>query len=443
MPVRWQVCGDGPGRALTAARGGLKDTAMRRTTWMLMLCLCASRAHATPLAPYLVRPASWLVENVSGLPLDRPVPVTQFTPEEARQYLSADLERDLKGQDLEAQSQLLFAFGFTSTPVDIQRVFVNLVSSQAAAFYDPRTGRFHTIARLGALDLLGEPVVVAHELTHAAQDQARGVVSVMDARKEDDDLTRAFQWILEGEATVVGNRAGSMLGPPLPGPPGKLLGEALTWISWTPQYGAAAAMGTQLTTTGDPPPPFFTDQLLAPYLAGSRAFWTVEAQLGKRAHAFMVCRPAQSTEELLHPAKYLSGNDPPIRVELPPPPNARVRAQLTHGEWALQWLLRQTLPQDVADQAAAGWGGDRMAMASDGAMVWRVIMDSPLDAAQLAAAFQASLPQRQALHVELAGDEVHVFNDAGRAWAAGFSHAARGRHAADPAPRNTSLCARP
>ena len=64
-------------------------------------------AAGTPLARWLVRPASFLVERDSGLPLARPVPVEPLTPDEARARLSAELRRDAEGQDLDAQARVV------------------------------------------------------------------------------------------------------------------------------------------------------------------------------------------------------------------------------------------------------------------------------------------------------------------------------------------------
>ena len=113
---------------------------------------------------------------------------------------------------------------------------------------------------------------------------------------------------------------------------------------------------------------------------------------------------------------------------------------MTQGEWALRWLLRQGLNHDVADQAAAGWGGDRMAYDNNGAALWRLVMDSPKDAEELAAALR-KLVVLSSHTVLRHGDEVHVFNAAAADWAHGMSAEPRTAHAADPAPPPGSLCA--
>ncbi len=402
---------------------------------------------ATPLAPYLVWPSTRLLERFTGLTMVKPVPVRDMEPEEAKAYLSADLERDLKDVDLDAQSALLFQFGFLPEPVDLKAVTLHMISTQAAAFYDPRTGAFHNISRFGPTDLLGEPVVVAHELTHALQDQARGgMVPLLDHRKDDDDALRAVQWLLEGQATVVGNRAGYVLGPPFPGPPGYTFGEASTWVSWTPAYARLAMMGAELVSAGMTPPPFMQAMLLAPYLDGSQAFWTLEAHLGKQAHRQLLCHPPQSTEELMDPTRYLRGDDPPLKVELPASPNGvAVRTQMTHGAWALSWLLSQVTSPQVATQAALGWGGDRMALNKNGDAVWRVVMDTQADAQELEPLLRLALASSARngavpVVVKRHGLEVHAYTPGASAWAAGLTLAPVGAYPPDPPPPAHSQC---
>jgi hypothetical protein len=78
-----------------------------------------------------------------------------------------------------------------------------------------------------------------------------------------------------------------------------------------------------------------------------------------------------------------------------------------------------------------------MAVSSDGEVVWRILMDSPTDAAELQKALARALP---ALHVVRVDDEVHAFNAPAQSWALLLPAGARNRHAPDPPPPPGSLC---
>lgn len=341
----------------------------------------AMPAAASPLVPWLVKPSQQVIKRHTGLPLMRAVPVVNDTEEQVRAHLMTELDKQLAGVDVPAMVELSVRHGWFPSGIDLRKIYVDLYSSQAAAFYDTRSGVFHNITRGGALETLSETVVVAHELTHAAQDQAVPAQGRLDTLKDDDDRQRALMWVMEGQATLVGNRVGHIVGPPLPGPLGVLVGELETIFTWTSAWKEAAPKA--MAKMGATAPPFIMEGLWTPYTEGSRFAWFVERVMGRRAHAAMLCRPPASTEQMMHPEKYLRRQDPPRVVHLSHPQGARPRSELTQGEWALQWLLRQQMPEAAADDVAAGWGGDRMALYPDGSGVWRLVMDTVGDAKQL------------------------------------------------------------
>jgi hypothetical protein len=107
--------------------------------------------------------------------------------------------------------------------------------------------------------------------------------------------------------------------------------------------------------TGPDLPPFLQAQLLFPYTGGmafvqelvrrARGRWTL-VDLADRV------RPPDSTEQVLHPEKYLRVEQPlPVSLRVDLGPGWRRTASGTWGEWATREL--------VGEEAAAGWGGDR------------------------------------------------------------------------------------
>jgi len=110
---------------------------------------------------------------------------------------------------------------------------------------------------------------------------------------------------------------------------------------------------------------------------------------GAFGHAF--ARPPLSTEQVLHPDKYLG--DPP---DLPQRVPLDVSRALPHhelidenciGELGVVTMLRQWGRGDEAWGVAAGWDGDRVQVflrEGDAALVWRLVWDTPDDAASFA-----------------------------------------------------------
>jgi hypothetical protein len=107
--------------------------------------------------------------------------------------------------------------------------------------------------------------------------------------------------------------------------------------------------------------------------------------------------PPESTEQILHPDRYLA-HDSPVRIEVKPLVSLASRHEIRRdvlGELGMRLLFRSRLPEPQADAAAAGWGGDRL-IAYDGAQANALplvidlsVWDTETDANEAAAAFRA------------------------------------------------------
>jgi hypothetical protein len=140
--------------------------------------------------------------------------------------------------------------------------------------------------------------------------------------------------------------------------------------------------------------------LLAPYVDGL-AFTNALRRRGGFATVDEAWRaPPISTEQLLHPEKFLA-HELPLVVPLPTAPaRAPELAERFHdvmGEQTLRVLLEEWLPAKTAAEAASGWGGDRISVFSDEArrrwaIGWHVRFDSEAAAKRAHAAFVRSAP---------------------------------------------------
>jgi hypothetical protein len=111
----------------------------------------------------------------------------------------------------------------------------------------------------------------------------------------------------------------------------------------------------------------------------------------------------RSSEQVLHPDRYLSG-DEPVALALAPLNDAlgegwRLVEEDTFGEFYLREFLQQQLDSDVAEEAATGWGGDRYAVYwNEGEaallMMLRLAWDTPEDSDEGAAAITSYLGNR-------------------------------------------------
>ena len=221
-------------------------------------------------------------------------------------------------------------------------------------------------------------ITLAHELTHALEDQRFGLD--LEDSSGSDDAALARLALVEGSATAV------ML----------TYGERHFSAEQT-LGGLFASLGQD---TGDLPP-FVEAQLLFPYLTG-QGF--VERLYATGNDSWSVVdtadrfRPPASTEQILHPEKYLAVEQPDrVRLEARDVLGEgwRRTAGGTWGEWATGELLANSGP-------AEGWGGDRYEL-------WQ----QPVDACQ------APCRQRDALVMRWRWDtrrDAREFETALREW---------------------------
>ena len=113
--------------------------------------------------------------------------------------------------------------------------------------------------------------------------------------------------------------------------------------------------------------------------------------------------PPRSTEQVLHPERYLEREDRPTEVMVPDLGTdlgegwTKLR-QDTLGEFVVGLYLDTVLPEEMSWQAAAGWDGDTLVVwerdEESRVLVWRTIWDSNADAAEFERALVAWIPQR-------------------------------------------------
>ena len=140
-------------------------------------------------------------------------------------------------------------------------------------------------------------------------------------------------------------------------------------------------------------PAFLRDLLLYPYTTGLSFVQATQLRDGWTGVDDLYRRMPVSTEQILHPQKY-AADEAPIPVTMP----ADLAEQLgsgwsvpledTFGELQIEYWLRESgVKPATATTAAAGWGGDRLAVAKGPAGAWGVVIDTAWDTAADASEF--------------------------------------------------------
>jgi hypothetical protein len=280
------------------------------------------------------------VERLRGLDFTtRPVPQT-VTPAQARREGLADLDRSYPRSRRLADEEVLKLLGLIDPKVDLRAASSSVFGEQVAGYYDPRSRRLRVVSGASTSGRVLNELVLAHELTHALEDQRLGLDQ--ERLSSNDDRALAYLSLVEGSATDVMYDYGARY----------FSGEELL----------GGVLGSAFQGTGGLPP-FVTAQLVFPYQRGL-AFVQRLVQVGggrwTLVDAAHRSHPPVSTEQILHPDKYLRF-EAPERVRLDP--GKVLGADWTRsvagvlGEWETGEML--AAGGGGAADAAAGWGGDR------------------------------------------------------------------------------------
>ena len=263
--------------------------------------------------------------------------------------------------------------------------FGSLHRSQMIAFYDEFLEQVHV--REKARKDADLPFVVAHELGHSLQFQHFHIPEVANVIDEDARLARLS--LLEGDAMLVmAAFAADRNHVPLSRVLVRMAEGALE--ASLQDYKAALEQSPELKSAA----PFQRERLEFPYQSGA----SFVAQVHRAGGFALVNRlyevPPATTEQILHPQKYLAGElAVPVRAPATPPGFQSIRSGHV-GELLLRAMLEVCNDRPVAHRAAAGWGGDAFTVvghADQGGLLLVTTWDSELDAQEFERALRVTV----------------------------------------------------
>lgn len=320
------------------------------------------------------------VEALRGLDFDQiPRPVS-VTPEQARREGLEDLDRTYPVARRRADEQVLKLLGLIDPSVDLRDVSASVFSEGVAGYYDPRTKRMRTVRGAATGTRVLTEMTLAHELTHALEDQRYGLGIAEQGGSDDAALARLA--LVEGSASE--------------------LMYAYARRHFTPEETLGGVLGSAFADTGSLPG-FLQAQLIFPYTGGQAFVAALRERAGGRWTLVDLAersRPPVSTEQIMHPAKWVAFEPPlPVRTD--------ARAALGAGwERASGGVLGEFQTRELLSraggggsaEAAAGWGGDRYELwrrgsssgcpapcRRDAALVVRWRWDTPRDSREFVA----------------------------------------------------------
>ena len=361
-----------------------------------------------------------IVSEVRGLRALRPVPVEAASRTRIRSRLEEITRADAIEANLRRDEQLYRFLGVIPPDLDLVRLYHDLLEEQLAGFYDIDR---RELVLAEWLPREHQSVVLAHELTHALQDQHFSLRVRKRLGFETPDAEAAWQALVEGDATAV--MAELSLAPL--GKHFTILADSSEAAQLAPPAARAAAGGidSELFLSA---PAIVREGLSFPYVHGLRYVMSLYRAGGWPAVDAAFVHPPASTEQILHAERIDNTRDAPIAIEIPD-----LRGMLgtayepvsngTLGERELYAYIAQFVDPAVAEISAEGWGGCSYILYAAGpedppAFVLVSMWDSEDDAVEffggLIGALEARYPDQEGDPENSTQDQVLWTRDKGR-----------------------------
>jgi hypothetical protein len=291
------------------------------------------------------------------------------TRSEIERMVIRNLDEQTTPAEMRASELALRKLGLVPPDFQYRNFVVKLLTEQVAGYYDPKAQQFYLA---DWIELEGQKPVMAHELTHALQDQHFNLRRFEQWPNGDADAELAAHALIEGDATL-----------------------AMTlYMAKYPLVALAFVRSVASTQTSSEQfqkaPRALRESLVFPYQEGTewatqvykRGGWTMVSEAYKQLPA--------STEQILHPEKYFAREAPTkVNLESLQPVLGQNWKRIDYdvnGEWSYYLILDEFLRDNAESRrAVAGWAGDRYALyqgpvANEVLIVQRTVWDSENDA---------------------------------------------------------------
>jgi hypothetical protein len=290
------------------------------------------------------------MSEITGLKLRAPLKKSLRSREQIRAYVIQEMNEDKDAAERYAGQRSAEAFGLLPKGFNLDTFMVDLLTEQIAGLYDPKAHEFYVADWIPIAD---QKMVMAHELTHALEDQHFHIETWVKAARPNDDAELARESVLEGSAMA------AMVDYLLQG-----TGRSLKDL---PDIDPSMLIGDmEGTPMLQKAPPFLKHALIFPYLDGLNFSAAVLRSAGWSALPAVFNKPPVSTQQILHPDLYRSGKVSEA-VALPSMEKA-LGSEWTKlednvmGEFGWKEVLWQFLGESKATDRSAAWDGDRYAV---------------------------------------------------------------------------------
>ncbi len=291
------------------------------------------------------------IAQITGLRLKKPIAWTTISRDQLKTYLERQIRTSIKPDEIRAEELTLKKFGLVPRDFDLAKATVELMTEQAAAFYDYHQKKLYLLESTAGSSL--EQTALVHELAHALADQHFRLEKFIRGASQTDDGSLARVSVMEGQATWIMTEYSLRKS-------GLSLVKSPAMAEMMAANGESGSSGSYPVLEGAPL--YLRQSLIFPYTQGMRFQQKVVEKLGSPAAFDEVFRkPPLTTQEIIHPDRYLERASrssklprPPL-LEVPSAKDYRGLAEGGVGEFDHDVLIEQYGGKDEAAAVAPHW----------------------------------------------------------------------------------------
>ncbi len=330
------------------------------------------------------------VSTLRGLPIEADIPAALLPREDLESALISIVNLQGLMPQLQDQSRVLATLGLIRPSTDLTRYTLNSFADNIGGFYVPWQNVLYVLGKeFGGI----ERQAYTHEYAHALVDQKYHVdqMGVYPLCQIEGQRCQAIRALLEGDATLVTEQRFTKYAT---------ADDKKDLAKYQPQSQALPDVAAS---------PFITRDVAFVYEQGAKFVKALYQRGGWATVNKALENLPDSTEQILHPEKYLAGEKPitvtavPLTATLGSPWKLMTSDAL--GEWRTYLMLSSgvdeaaRLSDETAQQAAAGWGGDHYEVylnpqTAQTFLAAQWTWDTPQDAAEFKQAMSAYLDLR-------------------------------------------------
>jgi len=347
------------------------------------------------------------LSEITGLTQKHAVPYGRMSKRQLRQFLNKRIKKTLKPDEIRADELSLKMFGLVPQDFDLKKSTIDLLTEQAAAFYDYDEKKLFLLDDADA-NVAGETTTLAHELSHALADQYFNLENFMEDTPSNDDENLAHTAVVEGQASWLMIAYELKRGGQDPIPTQEMLKSVA-------DSGESSMSDYPVLKNS---PLYIQQSLLFPYSQGTMFFDAVYHKMGKAAFAEVFTHPPANSAQIIHPDKYFA-HEKPTEPDLPKlNPEGREVTDGSMGEFDHQMLLQQYLGAAKATQLAPHLRGGQFKIVTPKGrdakpvLLYAAEWDSPKSAAEYFEAYRKIL-QAKWQHCEFSVQKANIMAGTG------------------------------